>query len=109
MDIGSAVGGAVGVTERQLRELGRYRESDAFDPDERLVIELAEAMTATPAEVGQDLRSRVLERFTRGQVAELAAAIAWENHRARLNRALDVRPMGFSDGAVCVLPETPAP
>ena len=31
--------------------------------------------------------------------------IAWENHRARTNRALGVREVGFSDGAFCALPE----
>jgi hypothetical protein len=35
---------------------------------------------------------------------ELAAAIAWENYRARFNRVFGVRPVGFSDGAACVLP-----
>jgi hypothetical protein len=31
--------------------------------------------------------------------------VAWENHRARLNRALGVREAGFSDGAYCVVAE----
>lgn len=93
------------MTERQLLELHRYRESDAFDADERLVLELADAVTSTPAEVPDELRARLLDRFTKGQVAELVLAVAWENHRARVNRALGVREVGFSDGAVCVLPE----
>jgi alkylhydroperoxidase family enzyme len=46
-----------------------------------------------------------LKHLTPGQLAELAATIAWENHRARLNRALGVRAAGFSDGAFCVVPE----
>ena len=72
---------------------------------EKLAIELAEAMTRTPVDVSDELRASLLEHFTAGQVAELAAAIAWENHRARLNRALGVRATGMSDGQVCVLPE----
>jgi hypothetical protein len=37
---------------------------------------------------------------------ELAAAIAWENYRARFNRVFGVRPLGFSgEGAFCALPE----
>jgi alkylhydroperoxidase family enzyme len=105
MDIGSAVGRASGVTDRQLLELGSYKESDAFDDLERLVIDFAVAMSTTPTTVTDALRDELLRHFTRGQLAELASAVAWEHHRARLNRALGVREMGFSDGAVCVLPE----
>jgi alkylhydroperoxidase family enzyme len=93
------------VSERQLNELATYKESDAFDDREKLVIDLAVAMSTTPTTVTDELRSELLRHFTRGQLAELASAVAWEHHRARLNRALGVREMGFSDGAVCVLPE----
>jgi alkylhydroperoxidase family enzyme len=62
-------------------------------------------MSSTPADVPDELRHELLRHFTKGQLAELTAAIAWENHRARLNRALGVRAAGFSDGAFCVLPE----
>jgi alkylhydroperoxidase family enzyme len=106
LDLGSAVCRAMGVSERKLTELGRYAESDVFDDEERLVLDLAVAMSATPARVTNELRQTLLLHFTRGQLAELASAIAWENHRARLNRALAVREMGFSDGAICVVPES---
>jgi alkylhydroperoxidase family enzyme len=96
---------ASGVTEEQLASLGRYETSDAFTSVEKLVLDLAVAMTVTPTDVSDELRASLLEHFTKGQLAEIAAAIAWENHRARLNRALDVRAAGFSDGAYCVLPE----
>jgi alkylhydroperoxidase family enzyme len=101
------VGRALGITERQLAELSRFEASDAFSRLERLALRLAEAMTASPAAVPDALREELLEHLTPGQLAELAAAIAWENHRARLNRALGVRATGFSDGATCVLPDRP--
>ena len=47
-----------------------------------------------------------LKALDDAQLTELAAVIAWENHRARLNRALGVRAVGFSDGAYCVLPHS---
>lgn len=93
------------MTERQLLELSNHRESDAFDEPEKLVIDLAVAMSTTPTSVTDELRAELLRHLSRGQLAELASAVAWEHHRARLNRALGVREMGFSDGAVCVLPE----
>jgi len=45
------------------------------------------------------------KRFDEAQLVELAAAIAWENHRARFNRVFGVRPVGFSKGNFCALPE----
>ncbi len=96
---------ATGITDAELLALREHRTSDLFSPVEKLALELAEAMTRTPADVPDRLRAELLEHLSRGQLAELASAIAWENHRARLNRALGVRPAGFSDGAFCLLPE----
>jgi alkylhydroperoxidase family enzyme len=99
------VGRAVGISEEQLLELPRYESSPAFDPVERLVLDLAVAMARTPCDVPEELRARLRERFDEAQLVELAAAIAWEHHRARFNRVFDVQPAGFSEGAFCVLPE----
>ena len=95
----------MGITERQLSELSSYETSDAFDDTERLVLDLAVAMSETPAEVSDELRTRLLSQFSKAQLMELVSAIAWENHRARVNKALGVRAAGFSDGAFCALPE----
>lgn len=69
------------------------------------MLDLAVAMSSTPADVPEELRERLLEHFTKGQLMELVAMVAWENHRARANKALGVRAAGFSDGAYCALPE----
>ncbi len=107
IDIGSALAHSGGVTEQQLLDLPRYRTSDAYSDDEKLVIEFAEALTKTPATDIDDIRARLLQRFSKGQVTELASAIVFENHRARLNQALGIRPTGMADGMVCILPERP--
>lgn len=105
LDIGSAVSRAEGVTDSQLRALPSFRESGEFSETEKLVLELAEAMTRTPTHVSDDLRQALLDQFSQAQLAELAAAIAWENHRGRLNQALGIRPAGFTEGAFCAVPE----
>lgn len=105
LDIGSALAAAHGVTERQLRDLPGFADSDAFSPDEKLVLEFAEAMSRTPAVIADELRDRLLSRFSPAQVTELAATVAWENNRGRLNQALGVRPAGFSADAACAIPE----
>jgi AhpD family alkylhydroperoxidase len=108
LDIGSELARDTGLSEAQLRDLPRYRTSEHFDSDERLVLELAEALSSTPAVVPDDLRERIVARFTPAQRTELVSVIACENQRARLNQGLGVRPSGFSDGQFCARPE-PAP
>jgi len=99
------VGRESGVTEGQLLDLSRYRESDAFDAREKLVLDLAVAMTRTPADVPRELMQALAAHFDEGQLVELVAAIAWESYRARFNRAFDVQSVGYSEGAACALPE----
>jgi len=69
------------------------------------VLDLAVAMSTTPTEVPDELRDRLHQELAEDQIVELVSAIAWEHYRARFNRALDVRPAGFSDGAFCVPPQ----
>ena len=95
----------MGVTERQLQEIGRYRESSAFSADERLVLDLAVQMSKTPVDVPAEVLARVRARFSEAELVELAAAIAWEGYRARFNRVFGVSAVGFSEGAVCALAE----
>lgn len=56
---------------------------------------MADAITATPAKVTPDLRERLQKRFSIPQLVELAAAIAWENYRARSNRVFGFGSEGF--------------
>ena len=72
-----------------------YQESDLFDSDQKLVLELADALTATPAKVTPEMRERLQERFTTPELVELGAAIAWENYRARSNRVFGFGSEGF--------------
>jgi AhpD family alkylhydroperoxidase len=96
IDIGSKLGRDHGVSERQLREFLIYRESDAFSPVERLVIDYAAAMTRTPVEVSDDLFAQLREHFDEAQLVELTAAIAIENYRGRFNHAFGLGSEGFS-------------
>lgn len=75
--------------------MNAYRESPLFSADEKLVLELADAMTATPAAVSPELRARLRQRFTTAQLVELGAMIAWENYRARANRVFGFESENF--------------
>ncbi len=104
LDIGSALARHEELHEDQLRDLPVHGTSFAFTAEERAVLDLAEVMTLVPARVDDDLRAELARWFTPAQIAELTSVIAWENHRARLNQGLGVRPSGFSDGEFCALP-----
>jgi len=107
MDIGSAVGRALGITEEQLMALPTFEESNEFSPLEKLVLRLTVAMTRTPVDVDESLFKELREHFDEAQMVEICATIAWENYRARFNRPFMISPQGFSDGAFCVIPERP--
>ncbi|HUH81817.1 MAG TPA: carboxymuconolactone decarboxylase family protein [Solirubrobacteraceae bacterium] len=106
-DIGSAEARRAGITEEQLLALPRYRDSDAFDELERLVLDYAVAMTRTPPEVGDELFAALREHFDERQMVELTNIIALENLRSRFNSAFQMTPAGFSEGMVCIVPESP--
>jgi len=61
-----------------------------FNDQERLVIELADAISDTPSNVSDDLYVRLRRRFSEEQLIELGAQIAFEQYRSRLNRVFDV-------------------
>ncbi|WP_369179982.1 carboxymuconolactone decarboxylase family protein [Streptomyces mutabilis] len=97
MDFGYWENAQRGMDRRKLHDVPVWRESDAYTPLERDVMEYAEAMTATPPVVGDDLAERL--RTTLGEPAfvELTAMVAVENLRSRINAALDLTSQGFKD------------
>jgi len=104
MDIGSAVGRKEGLTERQLMELSDFEHSDAFNDLEKVVLRFATHLTLTPADVPDEVFDALRTHFTPQQLVELTSAIAWENYRARFNRAFAVEAEGFAEGGVCAMP-----
>jgi alkylhydroperoxidase family enzyme len=106
-DIASGIARDAGIGEAQLLALPRYRDSGEFSELECLVLDYATAMSRTPTTVGDELFARLREHFDERQLVELTNVIALENMRARFNSAFDMTPAGFSDGMVCVVPESP--
>lgn len=89
MDINSAVGRKAGLTDEKLLALARG-DLSLFSGVESLVLELADAMVATPSNISDDLYARLREKFSEEQLLQLSAQFAFENYRARLNRVFDV-------------------
>jgi alkylhydroperoxidase family enzyme len=69
-----------------------------FNDRERLVIELADALTDTPSNVYEDLYMRLRNQFSEEQLMQLGAQIAFENYRARWNRIFNVESDNLYQG-----------
>jgi len=80
-----------GVDPEVLAELPRFRESSLFTDLEKLALEYAEAMSATPARVPEELFRALEVQLSPEQMVELTAAVALENFSARFNQAFDIR------------------
>lgn len=85
-----------------------YQSSVLFSDVEKRILAYADAMTHTPVEVPEALFQSLRENFGEAQLVELSATIAWENYRARFNHAFGIESEGFSEGAYCALPVSPA-
>jgi alkylhydroperoxidase family enzyme len=71
-----------------------------FNDTERLVIELADALTDTPSNVSDDLYARLRNQFSEQQLMQLGGHIAFENYRARWNRLFNVESDNLYQGTV---------
>ena len=83
------MGRKAGLSDNKLRAV-LSADRTPFNDTERLVIELADAMTDTPANVSDDLYARLRNEFSEEQLMQLGAQIAFENYRARWNRIFNV-------------------
>jgi AhpD family alkylhydroperoxidase len=91
-----------GLDELKASEVPRWRESPVFTPLERDVLEYAEAMTATPPRVTDELSDRLLEQLGAPAMVELNATVGFANLSTRCNTALGIEAQGFSKA--CPLP-----
>ncbi len=71
-----------------------WRASSLFTPAERAALEFADGLTLTPAVVSDQAFAEARRHFSEQQIVELAATVAMENYRARLNRAFLVEAEG---------------
>jgi len=104
VDFGTMLALRTGLSVQRHRELARYRESDRFTPDEKLALEYADAMTAQPMTVADELVDRLRARFGPAGLVELTYLVALENMRARTNHALGLTAQGYTSGDACPIP-----
>ncbi len=100
MDSNSAGSRRAGATDEKIAALAQYPTSELFAPAERVALELADAMTATPPNVTDELFARLQEHYDEAQLVELAAIVCQENFRSRFNTTFRIQ----SEGTYCPLP-----
>jgi alkylhydroperoxidase family enzyme len=83
-------------------QVPRWRESGAFTPLERDVLEYAEAMTSTPTTVTDQLYARMLGQLGPAAMVELTVFIGFANLASRVNTAHGITSQGYSDA--CEIP-----
>ncbi|MEU7577267.1 carboxymuconolactone decarboxylase family protein [Streptomyces sp. NPDC041068] len=97
MDFGYWESHKRGMDPQKLRDVPAWRESDVYTPLERDVMEYAEAVTATPPTVEDDLAERLRVRLGEPAFVELTTMVALENLRSRFNSAMGLTSQGFKD------------
>jgi alkylhydroperoxidase family enzyme len=104
MDFGYWVSVNDGVDPAKLHDVPRWRDSDVYSDLERDVMAYAEAMTATPTAVTNDMVAGLRRQMDDAELVELTMMVAVENVRSRFNSALGLTSQGFRDRC-----EIPAP
>ena len=103
MDFGYYVSRTNGMPVAKLEQVVTWRTSTIYSPLERKVLEYAEAMTATPPTVTDEMVADLRADLDDAQLVELTEMISVENLRSRTNSALGLTSQGFKDQ--CDLPQ----
>jgi len=96
-DFGYYEGMHQGIDPQKVRNVPRFADSDVYDETERAVLEYAVATTATPVAIPDELVERLHRHLTEPEIVELAAWVALENFRSRINAGLGLKSQGFAD------------
>jgi AhpD family alkylhydroperoxidase len=86
-----------GIDPVKMRDVPRWRDSDVYTDLERQVMAYAEAVTATPPAVTDDMVAGLRRQLDDAQLVELTMMVAVENIRSRFNSALGLTSQGFKD------------
>ncbi len=97
VDFGYWISTSRGVDPVKLQNVPGWRDSDVYTDLERQVMAYAEAATATPPAVTDEMVAGLRARLDDAALVELTMMIAVENVRSRFNSALGLTSQGFRD------------
>ncbi len=90
MDMHAAVGGKVGVSQAKIEAALGAEKSNELSKRERIVLEYADRVSATPVDVPDAFFENLKNHFSEREIVELTSHIAHENYNAKMNRPLRV-------------------
>jgi alkylhydroperoxidase family enzyme len=105
VDFGYWISTNRGIDPAKLRDVPRWRDSDLYSDLERQVMTYAEAVTATPPAVTDEMVAALRRQLDDAELVELTMMVAVENVRSRFNNALGLTSQGFTDR--CEIPTAP--
>lgn len=86
-----------GIDPEKLSRIARWRDSDVYTDLERRVLGYAEAMSADPVAVTDEMVAALRRDLDDAQLVELTMMVAVENSRSRFNSALGISSQGFRE------------
>ncbi|MFV0430101.1 MAG: carboxymuconolactone decarboxylase family protein [Arachnia sp.] len=95
IDMNSAAYDTVGLTDAEVDALLAGAQVPTLTPRERVAVEYARAISATPLRFPSALIDELTQRFSEREVVILATTAAQVNYWARTIQALGVPPAGF--------------
>jgi alkylhydroperoxidase family enzyme len=97
MDANAAVGGKAGLSREKIEAALGIKEADTLSERERVALEYADRVSATPVDVPDEFFTRLRTLFSEREIVELTAHIAHENYNAKSNRPLRVDANDFCE------------
>ena len=97
MDIHAAVGGKAGLPRAKIEAALCLKESSDLSERERVALEYADRVSATPVDVPDEFFARLRSLFSEREIVELTSHIAHENYNAKSNRPLRVESNNFCE------------
>ena len=99
MDINAAVGGKRGLSQEKIDAALGLRDDAELSWRERLALDYADHVSATPVDVSDERFARLAAEFSEREIVELTATIAHENYNSKFNRPLRIESNNF-----CTIP-----
>lgn len=97
MDANAAVGGKAGLSREKIEAALGLRDAAGLSDRERVALEYADRVSATPVDVPDDFFATLQKLFSDREIVELTTQIAHENYNAKSNRPLRVDSNNFCD------------
>ena len=79
----------------KVQAVNDWQNSTLFSEEERAALAYAEAVTATPPQVDENIKNQLKRHFSEETITEMTALIAFQNLSARFNAALDIPAQGL--------------